>query len=66
MLPQDKEIEARRASLSKWKLELVHRALDTLDLPRGSGDKVGSQRSLEAALVCLCLVDCASLRLGDE
>ena len=42
---QEKELEARRASLGKWKLELVHRAMDLLDLQRGSGDKVGARRS---------------------
>lgn len=36
---KEKELEARRASLGKWKLELVHRAMDLLDLQRGSGDK---------------------------
>ena len=38
---QDKELEARRSSLLKWKLDLIHRLLDVLDLQRGSGDKVG-------------------------
>lgn len=36
---EEKELEARRVSLGKWKLELIHRLMDTLDLPRGSGDK---------------------------
>ena len=36
---EEKEIEARKASMSKWKLELIHRLLDALDLPRGLGDK---------------------------
>jgi hypothetical protein len=47
---QEKETEARRASLGKWKLELLHRLMDALDLPRGSGDKVGPQESSAAAL----------------
>ncbi len=37
---QEKEVEARRASLGKWKLELLHKLMDLLDLPRGSGEKV--------------------------
>lgn len=45
---QAKEIEARKASLAKWKLDLLHKLMDTLDLQRGSGDKVGSV----AAPVC--------------
>jgi len=36
---EEKELGARRVSLSKWKLDLIHRLMDTLDLPRGSGDK---------------------------
>lgn len=36
---EEKEIEARKASMSKWKLELIHRLMDALDLPRGAGDK---------------------------
>ncbi|KAL4438465.1 hypothetical protein ABPG77_000113 [Micractinium sp. CCAP 211/92] len=45
---QDKEMESRRASLGKWKLELVHKLMDTLDLPRGSGDKAAKvERVLE-------------------
>ena len=39
-LLQAKEIEARKASLGKWKLDLLHKLMDTLDLQRGSGDKV--------------------------
>lgn len=39
---QAKELEARKASLGKWKLDLLHKLMDTLDLQRGSGDKVSS------------------------
>lgn len=35
----EKEIEARKVSLGKWKLDLINRLMDTLDIPRGSGDK---------------------------
>lgn len=37
---QEKELEARKASLGKWKLDLLHKLMDVLDLARGSGDKV--------------------------
>jgi protein DEK len=36
---EEKEIEARKVSLGKWKLDLINKLLDTLDIPRGSGDK---------------------------
>ncbi|PRW61174.1 DEK-like isoform X2 isoform B [Chlorella sorokiniana] len=36
---QAKEVDARKASLGKWKLELLHKLMDVLDLQRGSGDK---------------------------
>lgn len=36
---EEKEIEARKASLGKWKLDLINKLMDTLDVPRGSGDK---------------------------
>lgn len=36
---EEKEIEARKASLGKWKLDLINKLMDTLDIPRGSGDK---------------------------
>jgi hypothetical protein len=48
-LEQEKEVEGRRASLSKWKLELIHRAMDALDLQRGSGDKVGGGWAVQLA-----------------
>lgn len=38
---QAKELEARRAALGKWKLDLLHKTMDALDLQRGAGDKVG-------------------------
>ncbi len=34
-------MEVRRSSLGKWKLELLHKAMDVLDLAKGGGDKVG-------------------------
>ncbi len=36
---EEKEIEARKTSLGKWKLDLINKLMDTLDIPRGSGDK---------------------------
>ena len=36
---QERELDARKASLGKWKLELIHRLMDALDMTRGSGDK---------------------------
>jgi protein DEK len=36
---EGRELEARKLSLGKWKLDLIHKLLDTLDLPRGAGDK---------------------------
>lgn len=54
---QGKEAEARKASLSKWKLELLHRAFDMLDVPRGPGDKA-------RACVWVCLVVCDSVHVG--
>jgi protein DEK len=36
---EEKELEARKTALGKWKLELIHRLMDVLDLQRGSGDK---------------------------
>lgn len=36
---EEKEVEARKTALGKWKLDLIHRLMDTLDLQRGSGDK---------------------------
>ncbi len=38
---QEKELKYRRESLGKWKLDLIHKLLDVLDLPRGQGEKVG-------------------------
>jgi hypothetical protein len=35
----ERELEARSASLGKWKVDLIHRLLDALDLPRGAGSK---------------------------
>jgi hypothetical protein len=40
VVAQEKELKYRREALGKWKLELIHRLMDALDLPRGSGDKV--------------------------
>lgn len=58
-------METRRGSLAKLKLDLLHRLLDVLDLPRGSGDKV------RAVLACLgqrgqgcTLPPCSTLRPG--
>lgn len=31
---EEKEIESRRTGLNKWKLDLIHRLLDVLDIPR--------------------------------
>lgn len=50
---QAKEVEARKASLGKWKLDLLHRLMDVLDLQRGSGDKVRG-RVWRTALCTVC------------
>lgn len=36
---KEKEMEARISSLGKWKLVTIHKLMDALDVPRGSGDK---------------------------
>lgn len=36
---QVREIESRKASLWKWKLDLINKLMDVLDIPRGTGDK---------------------------
>ncbi len=36
---EEKEIDARKVSLGKWKLDLINKLMDALDIPRGSGDK---------------------------
>lgn len=53
--------------LAKWKLPDLHRLMDLVDLPRGSGDKVKSHPSLTSCCfmpVCLptacCLLRCIS------
>ena len=61
--PQEKEVEARKASLSKWKLDLLHRLMDVLDLQRGSGDKV--RRRQGARLQPACRLLAAALVWGD-
>jgi hypothetical protein len=33
---EEKEIESRKTGLNKWKLDLIHRLLDVLDIPRPS------------------------------
>ncbi|GAB4813480.1 hypothetical protein N2152v2_000526 [Parachlorella kessleri] len=38
---EEKELKYRRESLGKWKLDLIHKLLDVLDLPRGQGEKAG-------------------------
>ncbi len=45
-----KEAASREASLSKIKLDTLHRVLDALDLPRGGGDKAGKVGRLLAFL----------------
>lgn len=39
-LAQEKEMKYRCESLGKWGLELIHKLMDALEVPRGSGDKV--------------------------
>ena len=36
---EEKEIDARKASIGKWKVDIIHKLMEVLDLPRGSGDK---------------------------
>lgn len=39
---KERELEARKISLGKWKLELINRLMDLLDLQRGTGDKASN------------------------
>lgn len=61
-LPQAKEVEARKASLGKWKLDLLHKLIDVLDLQRGSGDKVGRHCPLAWGLARSAPVSRGSMR----
>ena len=61
-LPQAKEVEARTASLGKWKLDRLHKLIDVLDLQRGSGDKVGRHCPLAWGLARSAPVSRGSMR----